>query len=571
MFGDYRLEFVADICRILIPSLLLGRGLVALLSPIALPQTLLYLAALVAVITSRIQLVRLYQRRDAARRGAVFAPEVKGRWPGNLDLFLEFGQSFYKDYLLEFQDSLFDELQSDTINARLLWRDLIITRDHNVVKTVLATGFPDFEKGPKTKMRLFSLFGNGIFNSDGEQWKAHRALTRPFFARERVRDFEHFDHYSNKVIDLFRARALSGESIDVQDVFGRFTLDAAGGFLFGTKKLNTLDDPLPEPGKAALGPKGSLTAGDYGDFVNAFEQIQSLVARRTRRIWLWPLYEFFGDSTTPYNKTIDEWVCAFLCRAPDRRALEAKKQRGDKKMDADDGSLIDHLADSTSNVTLIREEVCIFRWSRRKSQLITAALLTFTLYLLSQHPEVTQKLRAEIIEVVPEGAPTFDHVRGMRYWEASVRPSVLPSAPGCKPIYMPGPGVNLMYFDFLIQRRKDLWGADADEFSPERWIDPERLKIMTSDPFKFIPFNAGPRICLGQNFAYNEASFIMVRILQVFDGFELRQDDAPAGSTPPASWKHRGGRASIEKAWPLSAVTLYSKGGMWIRMHPANN
>jgi hypothetical protein len=114
------------------------------------------------------------------------------------------------------------------------------------------------------------------------------------------------------VVDLFRARALSGESIDVQDVFGRFTLDAAGEFLFGTKKLNTLDDPLPEPGKAALGPKGSLAAGDYGDFVNALEQIQSLVSRRTRRMWLWPLYEWFGDLTTPYNKTIDHWVCAFL-------------------------------------------------------------------------------------------------------------------------------------------------------------------------------------------------------------------------------------------------------------------
>ena len=65
-------------------------------------------------------------------------------------------------------------------------------------------------------------------------------------------------------------------------------------------------------------------------------------------------------------------------------------------------------------------------------------------------------------------------------------------------MYMPGPGVNLRYFDFLLHRRKDLWGPDAEEFSPERWIDPERLKIMTSDPFKFIPFNAGPRICLGQ-------------------------------------------------------------------------
>ena len=58
-----------------------------------------------------------------------------------------------------------------------------------------------------------------------------------------------------------------------------------------------------------------------------------------------------------------------------------------------------------------------------------------------------------------------------------------------------------------MQRREDLWGKDALEFKPERWLDPKSLKQISSDPFKFIPFSAGPRICLGQNFAYNEASF----------------------------------------------------------------
>ena len=56
---------------------------------------------------------------------------------------------------------------------------------------------------------------------------------------------------------------------------------------------------------------------------------------------------------------------------------------------------------------------------------------------------------------------------------------------------------------------------------------------------------------------------VMVRLLQVFDSFELHQEDAPAGSIPPASWKHLGGRASIEKVWLLSAVTTYSK----VRFH----
>ena len=166
----------------------------------------------------------------------------------------------------------------------------------------------------------------------------------------------------------------------------------------------------------------------------------------------------------------------------------------------------------------------------------TAALLTFTLYLLSQHPQVTKKLRSEIIAVVPEGPPTFDDVRNLKYREsllmlpntvntshlpgtravraclnetlrlfppvainarASVRQTLIPGAPGSKPIYVPR-GTTVSYSDMLMQRRKDLWGEDALEFDPERWIDPERVKIMTSDPFKFVPFNAGPRICLGQ-------------------------------------------------------------------------
>ena len=90
---------------------------------------------------------------------------------------------------------------------------------------------------------------------------------------------------------------------------------------------------------------------------------------------------------------------------------------------------------------------------------------------------------------------------------ASTRPSVFTAVPGSKPIYMPGPDIPFVYSDLLMQRRKDLWGPDADEFNPDRWIDKDRLASLTRDPFKFIPFNAGPRICLGQNFAYNEASF----------------------------------------------------------------
>lgn len=45
-----------------------------------------------------------------------------------------------------------------------------------------------------------------------------------------------------------------------------------------------------------------------------------------------------------------------------------------------------------------------------------------------------------------------------------------------------------------MQRNKVLWGHDADEFDPERWIDPNKLSRFTSNPMMFTPFSAGPRI-----------------------------------------------------------------------------
>jgi cytochrome P450 len=59
-------------------------------------------------------------------------------------------------------------------------------------------------------------------------------------------------------------------------------------------------------------------------------------------------------------------------------------------------------------------------------------------------------------------------------------------------MYLPAK-VPIVYYPILIQRRKDLWGEDAEEFKPERWLDEKGQG--TSDPCRFIPFHAGPRLC----------------------------------------------------------------------------
>jgi len=128
-----------------------------------------------------------------------------------------------------------------------------------------------------------------------------------------------------------------------------------------------------------------------------------------------------------------------------------------------------------------------------------------------------------------------------------------------------------MYFPLLTQRNPALWGPDADEFSPERWLDPERLAKFVANPMMYTPFSAGPRICVGQNYAYNEASYFLVRLLQRFDTFTLAPEFQPQDSLPPSEWKGRKGRQAIERVYPAAALTLFVKGGMWVRFGKAQS
>ena len=73
-----------------------------------------------------------------------------------------------------------------------------------------------------------------------------------------------------------------------------------------------------------------------------------------------------------------------------------------------------------------------------------------------------------------------------------------------------------------MHRRKDIYGPDALEFRPERWAPEEGLR----PGWGYLPFNGGPRICVGQQFALTEASYTIVRLLQEFKGVEDR-DGSP--------------------------------------------
>ncbi|THG93386.1 hypothetical protein EW026_g7836 [Hermanssonia centrifuga] len=142
------------------------------------------------------------------------------------------------------------------------------------------------------------------------------------------------------------------------------------------------------------------------------------------------------------------------------------------------------------------------------------------------------------------------------------------SDPTGKPLFIPA-GSPVSYSVHCMHRRTDYWGPDAEEFDPDRFLDYRVQKYLTLNPFIFLPFNAGPRICLGQQFAYNEMSFFLIRLLQKFETISLDTDSQPPDTRPPAHWANCPGRKGVEKFWPKAHLTLYSAGGLWIKMTEA--
>jgi cytochrome P450 len=85
---------------------------------------------------------------------------------------------------------------------------------------------------------------------------------------------------------------------------------------------------------------------------------------------------------------------------------------------------------------------------------------------------------------------------------------------GQHPLFVPK-GTTVGYSPYAMHRRTDIYGPDAEEYKPGRW---ETLR----PGWEYLPFNGGPRICLGQQYALTEASYVTVRLVQEFSKIESR-------------------------------------------------
>ncbi|GLB42805.1 putative cytochrome p450 [Lyophyllum shimeji] len=588
--AQYRVRFFCDVFRtILLPVLVLSATLRFFGRRLGLFTIPVHLVFVVCWAGIRGAILKYIQDREAERLGAKPIPRVVGKWPGNIDVLLKMLKAFKTSYVGDVYLKLFEEYGCTTLNTRILWSDMIITMDQEHSKFVLATGFSHFWRGRSQKERMETFLGEGIFNRDDDIWKMHRGMARPFFARERIADFEIFERNTARTLALLSASEAAHQPSEAQDIFARFTIDAASEFLFG-KNLDTLSSALPIPQKGPMGPKGSATLDEWGSFTCAFEMAQQNITARGRMGELWPLFELFSDKNKPHVQVVQKWLDPLVQRALQDKAIS---QKAGICHGIADKTFLQHLVDSTDDPILIRDQLLSMLLASRDT---TACVLTYITYFMATYPHVAERLRAEVLENCgPSAPPTYERIKNLKYMRAVINetlrlfppvplnvretrtsPCLLPPSDPTyptedrRPLYMPG-NTTIMYVPLLMQRNKALWGPDAEDFDPDRWVDPARIAKFVANPAMFAPFSAGPRICVGQNYAYNETSYFLVRLLQHFDRFTLAPEVQPEGSLPPPGWTERDGRQAIEKIWPAAAMTLYIKGGLWVRFHQANS
>ncbi|KAJ5952413.1 Cytochrome P450 E-class CYP52 [Penicillium vulpinum] len=397
-------------------------------------------------------------------------------------------------------------------------RENLFTADPKNIQAMLATQFKDFGLGDTRRNVAYPIVGHGIFTADGESWSHSRSLLRPQFTRDQMNNL---DREERHVYNALRAIPMQSDgwssAVDMQAIFFRLTLDSATEFLFGESSDSQIAATQKEAGQAS-----------DDTFLYAFDRCMWYLAERLRfeRLY-WMVYnQEFRKCINIVHAFVDRYVHSALIQA---------QQQEEKPQDIEQVSsqyiFLKALTSTTRDPIVLRDESLNVLLAGRDT---TASLLSWAMLLLARHPHIFERLRSDILEQFG----TYDQPQNMdfaslkscqylRYFinetlrlypivpfnrRCATRDATLPSGggkDGTSPIYV-RKGRTVLYSTFILHRRKDIWGEDAEIFNPDRW---DGRKVT----WEYIPFNGGPRTCIGQQFALMRTSYVLVRLLQRFD------------------------------------------------------
>ncbi|RPA80792.1 CYP52A18 [Ascobolus immersus RN42] len=415
----------------------------------------------------------------------------------------------------EWMEAKFTSTGLKTVQQTVFGHVSISTCDAENIKHVLSTRFEDFALGRRND-HMVPLLGHGIFSTDGEVWKYSRSVVRPHFSKKDIEDFRSIERHFRNLVKHIDARP--GLVVDnFQSLFYKMTLDSSTEFLTGTSS-NTLAQ-LPVDGVETK-----------NIFMEAFDKAQELIVYSMATdlesiIFKLPAWKRARDDVF---KFVDEKIQQALAENP-----EGLEKRADAK--PREFTILHHLISDTRDPVFLRDQILSLMLAGRDT---TACLLSFATYELARHPELYAKLRREIITQLgsDESRFTFSSLKDCSYLQYVLNETLrlYPPVPdnmryAVEDTYIPrggGPdqmspvflqkGQPVNYNVYAMQRDPRIWGPNAAKFIPERWEKghPEYRK---TGAWEYLPFNGGPRICIGQQYALANGGYVLARLCQLYE------------------------------------------------------
>ncbi|KAI7891571.1 cytochrome P450 [Mucor mucedo] len=416
----------------------------------------------------------------------------------------------------EFLLNGFIKLNTLTTTASILGNPRsIATISPQNIEHILKNNFENYVKGPQLNNAMGDLFGHGIFNANGDRWKYQRKTASHIFNVKNFRD--HFTEVFVTELECMFTGILdvavkSHEVIDFHDVMFKFTLDSFVELGFGVK-LNAVASKEKVPFAASF---------DECQ-LNGFKRFINPVWKLTEPIYT--LLHPWKKSVPQHLKTVDEFAYEVIAS---RRLQLANGETHHQDllsrfMNAHNEN------DELLNDKELRDIVLNFIIAGRDT---TAQALSWTFYMLMLHPRIENELLKEITKNITDDltskpAELYEAIKTMTYAHAVFYEvlRLFPSVPNNQKyalnddIWPDGTHIKkgdyVMWCPWAQGRSESVWGPDAKEFKPERWVTADG-DLRRESQGQWPAFHAGPRVCLGQNLATLEALVAMVYLVKKY-------------------------------------------------------
>ncbi|KNE58124.1 hypothetical protein AMAG_04942 [Allomyces macrogynus ATCC 38327] len=380
---------------------------------------------------------------------------------------------------------------------------------------------------------LPALFGeqNLVFSPTSE-WRHRRKVVNPAFRRGWSTSL--FGDLGQQLLVHLDDAAARSTPVPINYWMRRLTLDAIALGAFG-QSFHGLTD------------RNSAVVRDFEAMME--NALSPLAALGPSYVQWTPMYAQLRRQVDKFN--------AFIFDLVDRKkaALKARKAAGlvASEHDMDLLDMMVEAADGDAEYTRedLRSDTIVFFVGGHDT---TSNALTAAIYLLARHPAVQDRVRAEVLAALDDVHPTCpvdefpyltnDQATRVPFLTAIIKETLrlYPSIPTIAPrittttvtmsdgTVLP-PGTFVVASTMAIHRSPALWGDDADAFRPERFLDVDSDKMHAgAHGFKWVPFGAGQRVCLGQSFSIMEQRVVLAMLLARYEWTIVGDAEAMKGT-----------------------------------------